>query len=110
MTHLDAAMLDELRELMEDDFGVLLDAYLSEAPLQRQAIEDARCADDADALRRSAHSLKGSSANIGAAALAQHCQRLEDQAASASGACLDSMLSELAEEYDAVYEEIGRLS
>lgn len=110
MSHLDQTLLNELRELMEDDFSVLLDAYLTEAPTQRQAIEDAYAGGDAETLRRCAHSLKGSSSNIGAAGLAGYCQKLEDQAHSGDSDVLAAVLGELQREYDAVYREIGTLS
>ena len=110
MSHLDQVLLNELRELMEDDFSVLLDAYLMESPTQRQAIETALSDGDVEALRRSAHSLKGSSSNIGASALAGYCRQLEEQAHQADSATLQAMLADLIQEFDAVYQEIGSLS
>ncbi|MCR9278831.1 MAG: Hpt domain-containing protein [Pseudomonadaceae bacterium] len=108
-THLDETLICELRELMEDDFTVLLDAYLAEAPIQRAAIETAFEESDPEALRRTAHSLKGSSANIGATQLAQICHKIEESAHGADADQLAMLLSGLASEFDVVGEEIRGL-
>lgn len=107
--HLDDTLIGELRELMEDDFAILLDAYLTEAPIQKAAIEEAFDDFDPDALRRSAHSLKGSSANIGATLLADVCHKIE---ASAHGANVDELaglLAGLTLEFNQVSEEVRGL-
>lgn len=74
---LDTQMLEELREIMEDEFPVLMDTFLSESEKQYQAIKTAWADSDTDLLRRSAHSLKGSCGNIGAATLQSQCATLE---------------------------------
>lgn len=107
--HLDDTLIGELRELMEDDFTVLLDAYLAEAPVQKAAIEAAFADADSEALRRTAHSLKGSSANIGATLLADACHRIEESAHRSDADQLASLLAGLAIEFDLVSEEVKGL-
>lgn len=61
--------LGRLKDVSMGDPGferILLEAYLEESTALCDAIRDAIKAGDGDALSRAAHSLKGSSANVGA--------------------------------------------
>ncbi|MEW6293851.1 MAG: response regulator [Pseudomonadota bacterium] len=78
---INTACLDQMRQLDPDgSMGLMrkvLKAYLdSSASLQAQ-VDEALAAGDAEALRRSAHTLKSSSANVGAEALAALYKELE---------------------------------
>lgn len=75
--HLDEQQLAELRELMGPDFEGLLRAFLRDSRDRLLHLELAIKDRNWDIARRQAHSLKGSSSNLGALALAQHCQQLE---------------------------------
>jgi len=80
--HLDEVALADLRILLEDEFSDLIDTFLGDAR-QRYAelvelLQQAR--PDAQLVRSTAHSFKGSSLNVGAPHLAQLCRRLEDLA------------------------------
>ncbi len=62
----------------DDQFGVeLAEAYLADGVVQLEAIEAAVAAGDAGALVRPAHTLKSSSATVGALRLAEASRRLE---------------------------------
>lgn len=74
---LELSLLTELRELMEDDFVVLLQTYLDDSQVRMGSLEQAVLSHDPFQIRQSAHSLKGSSANMGAYKLASLCQLLE---------------------------------
>ncbi len=82
---LETAVLRRMREEIGDDATVddVLGLYLSEAPTHLRAIADALGAGDAEALRRAAHKLKGSSLIIGAQRIAAACGRAEDLARTA---------------------------
>jgi HPt (histidine-containing phosphotransfer) domain-containing protein len=77
----DEAILGELRTSMGDDddgFGIeLAEAYLADGPTQLAAMEAAIAANDASAVVRPAHTLKSSSATLGALRLAEVCRRFE---------------------------------
>lgn len=75
--HLDEQQLAELRDLMGPDFDGLLRAYLRDSRDRLLHLDLAIADRNWDIARRQAHSLKGSSSNLGAIALAQHCQQLE---------------------------------
>ncbi len=75
---------DRLRSLEDQlgDAGLLRDTvrtYLAEMPGRRAALETALDTDDRDTLRLVSHSLKSSSAMLGAMALAAVCAELEQQ-------------------------------
>ena len=77
---LDEATLAELSASVEGDraFVVeLINAYLADGGAQVDAIEAAVAADDAEALVRPAHTLKSSSATVGALRLAAASRELE---------------------------------
>ena len=77
---LDEAVLAELTSSVQDDrpFVVeLVNAYLADGPAQVDAIEAAVAANDAAALVRPAHTLKSSSATVGAQRLAAASRELE---------------------------------
>src|SRR5207248_10303902 len=55
----------------------MIDLFLQDAPQRIAAIREAMAGGDARAVRKAAHAFKSSSANLGAAALAEMCKRLE---------------------------------
>jgi HPt (histidine-containing phosphotransfer) domain-containing protein len=75
--HIDAEQLAELKEVLEDEFGVLISTYLTDAQFRLQLIQNGINSQDFEAVRLAAHSLKGASANLGALILAQLCEQLE---------------------------------
>lgn len=77
MNHLDMEQLNELKEVLEDEFQVLINTYLIDAQLRLKLIEEGLDTKNYEQVRLAAHSLKGASANIGALILAQLCEQLE---------------------------------
>ncbi len=79
---IDGRALDKIRALQMDGEPDLLSeivvSYLSDAPKQLESIHSAAQAGDAESLRRSAHSIKSSSANLGAMILSGLCKELEE--------------------------------
>ena len=78
---LDRRVLRQLSDLQSredpDLLARVLSLYLNESPKEIAALEQAVAVADAVAIRRPAHSLKSSSANIGASAMSQLCADLE---------------------------------
>ena len=72
--------LNDLKDIMEDEFPSLLETFLTESARQYEQAQTDWEANDLDGLMRSAHSLKGSSANIGAEMLQETCAALETNA------------------------------
>jgi len=76
--HLDAATFDELKEIMEEDFVVLLETYLMDSDAKLLALKDAFEQKELEVIREVSHGFKGSSLNIGAHPLAGICAKIED--------------------------------
>jgi CheY-like chemotaxis protein/HPt (histidine-containing phosphotransfer) domain-containing protein len=74
---IDRTVLEELYEIMEDEFVSVLESYLKSAPGLMYGIRDAVKSLDMDALVKSAHPLKSSSANVGAMELSVLARDLE---------------------------------
>lgn len=75
--HLDEEALAELRDVMEDEFDILIQTYISDSRERIQALHQALSGDHQDAFAKTAHSFKGSSINIGASRLGELCFRAE---------------------------------
>ncbi|MBK3867802.1 Hpt domain-containing protein [Pseudomonas stutzeri] len=75
--HLDSSVLTTLQEVMENEYPALLDTFLADSEERIRLLRQALLAEQAEALRRAAHSFKGSCSNMGATLLAESCQALE---------------------------------
>lgn len=73
----DADVLGALKEVMEDQFGVLVQTFLDDAQVRIEEISTSISGGDAEALRSAAHSFKGSCSNLGVLPLSEICQKLE---------------------------------
>jgi len=100
---IDVEILNGIRELQipgEADFLTeLIDIFLSESAAQMEKVEEQILAGDYTNLRRTAHSLKGASANLGARIFASYCAEVEALATSQDGAGLLIWLQRLPVEY-----------
>ncbi len=74
---IDRTVLGELYEIMEEDFVSVIQSYLKSAPNLMHGVREAVQNRDMDALVKSAHPLKSSSANVGAMALSSLSKELE---------------------------------
>ena len=74
---IDHEVLDELRSMLGGDVDRLIDVFLEDTPRLIAALENAAIGPDYNALRDAAHSLKSSSANLGAMSLSAAAKRVE---------------------------------
>jgi len=74
---LDASVLDELHEVAGVETASIVRLFLEDAPLLISRLEAASGTRDNDELREASHTLKSSSANVGAIALANAARRIE---------------------------------
>jgi CheY-like chemotaxis protein/HPt (histidine-containing phosphotransfer) domain-containing protein len=74
---LDHGMLDELHEIAGDETARIISLFLEDAPRLIAQLESASTAPDLDTMRDAAHTLKSSSANVGAMALSTAAKRVE---------------------------------
>jgi signal transduction histidine kinase/CheY-like chemotaxis protein len=74
---LDMSVLDELRSILGGEVERLVEVFLDDTPTIIAALEIAAAGPDMDGLRNAAHTLKSSSANLGAMSLSNAAKRVE---------------------------------
>lgn len=78
--YLDEELFEELRSILDSEFPTLIRTFVQDSGVRvdevRAAFEHGRV----DDVRKAAHSLKGASANLGLAQLAEECRVLEESA------------------------------
>ena len=106
---IDRATFDELKDTAGAEFAVeLVDTFLAEAPAMLAELRRAYGAGDADAFRRTAHSLKSNGNTFGAQAFAAMARALElggmASVQTAEGKPLDALDAEYARVASALTE------
>jgi CheY-like chemotaxis protein len=108
---LDAAALDHIRELEHGSnanvLAAVIHSYLEHTPQLLETLQTAVAQHDAKALRYAAHTLKSSSANLGAFALSALCKDLEAMGDGGVVAPAVTLLPALAAEYQLVREALS---
>ena len=74
---LDTAVLEDLESMLGEEVDRLVDVFLEDSPRLIRTLENAAGGPDYEALRDAAHSLKSSSANLGALSLSAAAKRVE---------------------------------
>jgi len=106
---LDASIIRDLLDTMGDEFGDLVRVYLEDAPQRLRELELAAAAHDASGQISPAHTLKSSSANIGATVLSDFARRIEHSARSGIAISPAEVASGIRREYDRVAAELSAL-
>ncbi len=99
MDHLDYETLHTLKQVMEDDFGLLIETFRQDSTERLKKLYEVVQGTDADSIRRSAHSFKGSSSNVGAQQLSALCAVLEKKALAGDLQGLDGDVQAIEQEY-----------
>ena len=109
---LDPAVVERLRQLTPpgepDVLHEILGVFLAEVPRRIDALKTAWRQDHAAEVQRLAHSLKGSTGNIGADAMFEVCRGIDERARTGD-LRIDDMMQALDREYKKVEAEITRL-
>lgn len=100
--------LANLRALAEpgepDPLVEFIDMFFTDTPMVLQRLHDSVKAGDASATREAAHSLKGSSSNLGAEIMWEYCKELEMQAKDGLLDNAERLLAQIEAEYSVVKE------
>jgi HPt (histidine-containing phosphotransfer) domain-containing protein len=104
---LDPLVVERLRQLTPpgepDVLNEILTVFLAEVPRRIDRLKASWAGRDAPEVQRAAHSLKGSSGNIGADALYELCRAIDERARTG-----DLRLAGLIEALDAEYARVER--
>ena len=103
---LDEATLDGLRDLGADDFHEVIELYLEEAGDRVEDLQAKLNVDDFWAVGSVAHSLKGSSASLGALRLASLCSEIEHSPRDSTR--LQGLVNEVAAEFEIVHRALSQ--
>ncbi len=103
---IDTTRLDELKDIMGDELGVLVEAYIESASELVVSAEQAFASADFETLRRAAHSLKGASINIGAEDLSDYCRVLEERCHAGQPSPERTQISTITEEFRSVADAL----
>ncbi len=110
-TTLEAAALDKLRALENDGAPDLLariiSTYVDSSTELARAIRDAVAAGDPQAMAKAAHTLKSSSAQVGAERLSVLCKGVEALGRSGSLEGAAARVAELSAELECVHEALA---
>jgi signal transduction histidine kinase/CheY-like chemotaxis protein len=87
----------------------VLQAYLDDTPIHLQTLRQAIASGNTGQLRKAAHSLKSSSANVGAEVLAQRCKELEQLARNDTTAGAAALLVDMDRSFQAVRQALGAI-
>ena len=96
---LTASILDELREVLGNEVDKIITVYLEDAPRLIAQLERAAVSGDPIALRVAAHTLKSSSANVGASTLSEAARDLEEGARDGSMKKPEIMVARIVTEF-----------
>ncbi len=110
---LDMAVVEELLSLSDDgDPELLLDLirlFLADGPTKVAAVAAGLAARDFDQMERAAHSLKGSSGNLGARRLQQTCELMQLATRKHDYEATRQLAPQLATEYEVVQRALHEL-
>lgn len=107
--HLDHEALAELKDVMEDEFSILIETYLQDSAERVRQLQHAFALRDADAFGRMAHSFKGSCINIGAPRLGELCMEAERMGRQGSLDGAPALLEAIAAEFEIVREQLHHM-
>ena len=107
---LDDDALKNLRDLGGDEFlGEVVDAFLADAPALIATLGSSLDEQNAEELRRAAHTLKSNGATLGAAEFAELCRTLEQRAKDDELDGASELVDRIEEEYRALEEALSAL-
>lgn len=110
---LDHAVLDELMSFADDgDPELLVDLiqmFLEDSPSKVEAVNEALAVGDFDKAERAAHSLKGSSGNLGARFVQDVCEKLQLSTRNHELEVSRELAPKLAEYYTAAESELRKV-
>jgi HPt (histidine-containing phosphotransfer) domain-containing protein len=109
---IDPIALQNLRELSPDDngefFREIVGIFLADTPIRLAELDECIRSQDGVKLTRTAHSIKGSSANLGAQLLRVAAERLEHTPRGAPASQIEPMVAEIRAQFERAKAELER--
>lgn len=108
--HLNREALDTLKDVMGDDFQLLISTFINDGSEHIQRLHTALNKQDSDAVRSAAHSFRGSCHNLGAAQLASLCEHVERRSLEGELDGLPGYVSKIEHEFSHVERILNELA
>jgi HPt (histidine-containing phosphotransfer) domain-containing protein len=105
---IDEHALNRIRAVQPELVEKVINIYSKDAPQLMTAISDAIAQSDPEALKKAAHTLKSSSANVGAVTLAELCKTLEMMGREKAIEKADEVAGKLSGEYSRVLAALNK--
>jgi HPt (histidine-containing phosphotransfer) domain-containing protein len=105
----DLDTLTMLKDIMEDEFDLLIETFIDDAKVRIPQLKKQLAEGEHDELMRNAHSLKGSSSNLGAIPFSEKCMKVESQAKEGNLNGLEGALSDIEQEFNLVESALKEL-
>jgi HPt (histidine-containing phosphotransfer) domain-containing protein len=110
--HIDPTVFDDIRKQMPDSPGIverIIGSFLRLSPAMLEKLRTALRAGDTEAVRKAAHTMKSSNAQIGASRMAAICKKLELLQSVDEVPDLGVFLQDMEREYRGVEIELGEI-
>ena len=110
---IDPEAINNLRELSPDDDAFLIeiiDIFLEDTPNRIAELESSLTSQDVEVFGRAAHSIKGSSSNLGATHLRAAAEKLESLSRSEGITNTDEMVAELKACFAVAKAELNKIA
>lgn len=104
--HIDQDALAELRDVMEDEFVILVNTFLQDADDRLRQLRESAEAGDPENVRKVAHSFKGSCVNLGAPELAERCRDAEQRGRDGDLSDIETCVAGIEKELEVVREAL----
>jgi len=106
MKHLNYDVLNDLAEVLEEDFPKIIESFITSSANILEAIPISLIDDDLNSFAIKVHSLKGSCRNIGAECLADLCMIDEQSVKDKRIDQIDPSLKEIRKEFEIVKKDL----
>lgn len=106
MVVIDTALLEELRDVMDDEFVELVNAFESDTRHRFGLLEQAIAVEDSESLRTTAHSMKGGAMGMGAVGLSRRFRGLELRGRECSFRDIDVELENAKRSFDETLDQL----
>lgn len=105
---IDTEVLQLMREALGEDFDEIIELFLDQTPRLLGDLRKYLASEDRQALWQTAHTLKGSSSNVGAARFSSICYVLEQLGKGGQSSVTVDLIAKLEHEYSTVRSALTR--
>lgn len=103
---IDVVVLEQLKEMLGDDFVLILDSFRAEGKSIMLSMEQGSEASDMTAMKEGAHAMKSMSGNVGAMMLSDLSDKLQIAAANGDADSVADLWPQVKSQFSAALDEL----